>query len=139
MSPLRFAHSVLNSNFGVIDRQSEKTTDALRPDILTIAGASSLEVLVVSWSPGEVRDPTPTWMLRRPELPLSVESLRPQMWVAEIVYFPLETELLRTAREIDCRTLDGSGMAVFQVADAFRLSSGIAPGIETMRNHFESV
>ena len=61
------------------------------------------------------------------------------MRVAEIVYFPLETELLRTAREIGCRTLDGSGMAVFQVAEAFRLSSGIAPGIETMRNHFESV
>ena len=60
------------------------------------------------------------------------------MWVAEVVYFPIETELLRTAREIGCRALDGSGMAVFQAAEAFRLFTGITPNVERMLQHFES-
>jgi len=47
--------------------------------------------------------------------------------VAEIVYFPLETELLRVARAKGCRTVDGGGMAVFQAVGAFRLFTGIEP------------
>jgi shikimate dehydrogenase len=47
--------------------------------------------------------------------------------VADIEYFPIETELLRRARALGCRTLDGGGMAVFQAAQAFRLFTGIAP------------
>ena len=42
------------------------------------------------------------------------------LWVADVVYRPLETELLRAARERGCRTLDGGGMAVFQAAEAVR-------------------
>ncbi|MCX5440479.1 shikimate dehydrogenase [Streptomyces sp. NBC_00056] len=64
---------------------------------------------------------TPTGMAAHPGLPLPVRLLRPSLWVAEVVYRPLETELLRTAREVGCATLDGGGMAVFQAADAFRL------------------
>ncbi|RFC71558.1 shikimate dehydrogenase [Streptomyces sp. AcE210] len=64
---------------------------------------------------------TPTGMAAHPGLPLPARLLRPSLWVAEVVYRPLETELLRTARELDCATLDGGGMAVFQAADAFRL------------------
>lgn len=79
---------------------------------------------------------TPTGMSGYPGLPLPQELLRPQLWVAEIVYFPLETELLRAARRAGCRTLDGSGMAVFQAAEAFRLFTGIAPDAERMRRHF---
>ncbi|MBV9758015.1 MAG: shikimate dehydrogenase, partial [Alphaproteobacteria bacterium] len=68
---------------------------------------------------------TPTGMESHPGMPLPAALLRPALWVAEIVYFPLETELLRAARAIGCRTLDGGGMAVFQAADAFRLFTGI--------------
>lgn len=82
---------------------------------------------------------TPTGMAKHPGLPLSASLLRAQTWVAEIVYFPLETELLRTARALGCRTLDGSGMAVFQAAEAFRLFTGIMPDVERMRRHFESM
>jgi shikimate dehydrogenase len=69
---------------------------------------------------------TPTGTAKHPGLPLSAKFLRPELWVAEIVYFPLETELLRTAKRIGCRTLSGGGMAVFQAAEAFRLFTGIA-------------
>lgn len=82
---------------------------------------------------------TPTGMAGNSGLPLPANLLRPEMWVAEIVYFPLETELLRTAREIGCRTLDGSGMAVFQAAEAFRLFTDIAPDAQRMRRHFDSM
>ena len=82
---------------------------------------------------------TPTGMGKHPGLPLPADLLRPAMWVAEIVYFPLETELLRTARALGCRTLDGSGMAVYQAAEAFRLFTGITPDAARMRRHFESM
>ena len=53
--------------------------------------------------------------------------LQPELWVADVVYRPLETELLRDARERGCRTLDGGGMAVFQAALSFALFTGIEP------------
>ncbi|SOE07893.1 shikimate dehydrogenase [Streptomyces sp. Ag109_G2-15] len=70
---------------------------------------------------------TPTGMAAHPGLPLPADLLHPGLWVAEVVYRPLETELLRTARAAGCATLDGGGMAVFQAADAFRLFTGREP------------
>lgn len=82
---------------------------------------------------------TPTGMAKYPGLPLRSELLRPALWVAEIVYFPLETELVRLARQLGCRTLDGSGMAVFQAVEAFRLFTGIAPDVRRMQHTFASM
>jgi shikimate dehydrogenase len=82
---------------------------------------------------------TPTGMASHPGLPLPPELLRPSMWVAEIVYFPLETALLRAARARGCRTLDGGGMAVFQAVEAFRLFTGITPDAERMLRHFATM
>ncbi|MBR0659813.1 shikimate dehydrogenase [Neoroseomonas oryzicola] len=79
---------------------------------------------------------TPVGMAKLPGTPLPVALLRPALWVAEIVYFPLETDLLRAARAIGCRTLDGGGMAVFQAVDAFRLFTGREPDAERMLRHF---
>lgn len=75
---------------------------------------------------------TPTGMAAHPGLPLPAELLHPGLWVAEVVYRPLETELLRTARALGCATLDGGGMAVFQAADAFRLFTGREPDSASM-------
>jgi shikimate dehydrogenase len=82
---------------------------------------------------------TPIGMVAHPGLPLPAALLRPALWVAEIVYFPLETELLRTARALGCRTRDGGGMAVFQAAEAFRLFTRITPDSERMLRHFASM
>jgi len=82
---------------------------------------------------------TPTGMVKYPGLPLPAALLRPALWVAEIVYFPLETELLRVARRLGCRTMNGSGMAVFQAVEAFRLFTGITPDAERMQRHFASM
>jgi len=76
---------------------------------------------------GGLINATPSGMAAHPGLPLPAELLHPRLWVAEVVYRPLETELLRTARALGCATLDGGGMAVFQAADAFRLFTGREP------------
>lgn len=67
---------------------------------------------------------TPVGMAKFPGLPVPVELLSPKLWVSEIVYFPLETQLLGEARARGCRTMSGAGMAVFQAVEAFRLFSG---------------
>ncbi|MOA05421.1 Quinate/shikimate dehydrogenase [compost metagenome] len=59
--------------------------------------------------------------------------------MAEIVYFPLETELLRNARALGCRTLDGGNMAVFQAVKAFELFSGVVPDAQRMLEHFQGM
>ena len=82
---------------------------------------------------------TPVGMAKLPGTPLPVALLRPALWVAEIVYFPLETELLRAARAIGCRTLDGGGMAVFQAVGAFRLFTGLEPDAARMQRHFAAM
>ena len=82
---------------------------------------------------------TPTGMAKLPGMPLPAELLHPALWVAEIVYFPLETELLRVARSLGCQTLDGGGMAVFQAVRAFQLITGLEPDAERMRRHFLSM
>ncbi len=79
---------------------------------------------------------TPVGMATYPGLPLPAGLLRPALWVAEIIYFPLETALLRQARALGCRTLDGGGMAVFQAVGAFRLFTGIEPDAGRMQRHF---
>ena len=79
---------------------------------------------------------TPTGMEGHPGLPLDEAFLHPELWVAEVVYRPLETELLQRAREIGCRTLDGGGMAVFQAADSFELFTGVEPDRDRMLRHF---
>lgn len=82
---------------------------------------------------------TPMGMKKLPGMPVPVELLRAELWVAEIVYFPLETELLRNARALGCRTLDGGNMAVFQAVKAFELFCGVVPDAQRMLEHFQSM
>jgi shikimate dehydrogenase len=82
---------------------------------------------------------TPLGMDAHPGMAFPASLLRPDLWVAEVVYFPLETQMLREARAIGCRTADGGGMAVFQAVEAFRLFSGVTPDAERMRRHFLSM
>ncbi|WP_236237657.1 shikimate dehydrogenase [Pseudomonas faucium] len=81
---------------------------------------------------------TPVGMAKLPGTPLPVEWLHGRLWVAEIIYFPLQTELLRAARALGCRTLDGSHMAVFQAVKAFELFSGRQADARRMQAHFAS-
>ena len=106
--------AALNRGFGA-GRARAATPDRL-PELLAAADGNGGLVHV-----------TPTGMAAHPGLPLPAGLLHPGLWVAEVVYRPLETELLRTARTAGCATLDGGGMAAFQAADAFRLFTGREP------------
>lgn len=79
---------------------------------------------------------TPVGMMGQPGLALPAELLRPDLWVADIVYFPLEKELLHAARRRGSPTLDGGAMAVFQAAEAFRLFTGHRPDPQRMLARF---
>lgn len=75
-------------------------------------------------------------MASHPGTPIPKMALRPEHWFAEIIYFPMETELLAHARSIGCRTADGAGMALYQAVRAFELFSGVTPDAEAMRRDF---
>src|ERR1700761_4867063 len=82
---------------------------------------------------------TPTGMAKLPGLPLPVELLHRDLWVADIVYFPIRTALLQAAEAIGCRTLSGGGMAVYQAVDAMRIFTGLEPDAERMFAHFQTL
>jgi shikimate dehydrogenase len=82
---------------------------------------------------------TPTGMAAHPGLPLSAGLLRPDLWVAEVVYFPLETELVSVARSLGSPVVDGGGMAVYQAVGAFELFTGVSPDADRMLAHFTSL
>ena len=81
---------------------------------------------------------TPMGMLGCPEAPIDTSLLEARQWVADIVYFPLETTLLREARRRGCATLDGSGMAVYQAAAAFQIFTGRVPDVPRMLSSFNA-
>ena len=79
---------------------------------------------------------TPLGMLNHPGSAIPAALLTPRHWVADIVYFPLETELLRDAGLRGCRTLDGSGMVVHQAAAAFEIFTGLVADRNRMLRSF---
>jgi shikimate dehydrogenase len=79
---------------------------------------------------------TPTGMDKLPGLPLPAQLLRPELWVAEIVYFPLDTELLQAARARGCATVDGGTMAVGQAIGAFEHFTGHSADAARVEAHF---
>ena len=79
---------------------------------------------------------TPVGMLRHPGMPFPEALLRPSLWVSEVVYVPLETELLKAARRLGCRTADGGHMNVGQAVRGFRLFTGLDADADRMDAHF---
>jgi shikimate dehydrogenase len=58
-------------------------------------------------------------MVDKPPLTLSLDRLKPPTLVTDIVYAPLETEMLRVAKEQGCATVDGLGMLLHQAVPGF--------------------
>ncbi len=79
---------------------------------------------------------TPVGMLGFPGNPVPMEMIEARHWVMDVIYTPLETELIQTARGKGARAVGGAGMCVHQAAEAFRLFTGVAPDVERMRRTF---
>ncbi len=78
---------------------------------------------------------TPVGMARHPGLPIAAADLRKDLWVADIVYRPVETALVRAAQAVGAQTLSGVGMSVFQAVAAFEMFTGRAADAEAMLAH----
>ena len=101
--------------------------------------AEALASAKASEKPTGLIHATPTGMDKLPGLPLDVKLLRSELWVSEIVYFPLETALLKAARATGCAVCDGGTMAVGQAVGAFRHFTGRDPDAARMDAHFRSM
>lgn len=77
---------------------------------------------------------TPIGMAARPGTPIPPDALVPRHWVADIIYFPPETELLRVARSKGCRAINGIGMVVGQAALALEIITGHQPDTARMQH-----
>ena len=125
----------------VVDLDIERATalagelSARRPESRVDASASDKLPVLLASSDGVVHC-TPTGMAEHPGIPFSAEMLHPDLWVADIVYRPLDTELLTSARRAGCRVCDGGHMAVHQATEAFELITGITPDADRMSRHF---
>lgn len=82
---------------------------------------------------------TPTGMAQHPGVAFPPEAMTPGAWVADVVYRPLETELLRRSRAVGLATLDGGLMAVGQAVDSLRLITGREPDALRMNRHFHDL
>ena len=139
------AHALLAEGVGWLGIRDTDTAraEALAADLNTRFGAGRAarceDLAAVLRDADGVVNCTPVGMAKLPGMPLDPALLHPRLWVAEIIYFPLETDLLRAARALGCRTLAGSGMAVFQAVGAFRLFTGREPDAARMQAHFAAM
>jgi shikimate dehydrogenase len=79
---------------------------------------------------------TPIGMAAHPGTPLPADLLDERFWVADVVYRPLMTALVRAALDRGCRVLTGAGMAVNQAADSFELFTGLRASRAAMTTTF---
>jgi shikimate dehydrogenase len=79
---------------------------------------------------------TPIGMTGHPGMPVDPSLLHSGLWVADVIYRPLETELIKAARGKGCAVLDGGRMVVGQAAAAFELFTGITADAERMLASF---
>ncbi len=82
---------------------------------------------------------TPIGMAAHPGSPLPDALLHAELWLADIVYRPLDTALLRAARAAGCTVLNGAAMAVHQAADAFELITGRPADRHAMLRDFDEL
>ncbi len=68
-------------------------------------------------------------MVGQPRLEIDLAHLPREALVYDIVYRPLETELLAAARARGNRVVDGLGMLLFQARPGFRLWFGREPEV----------
>jgi quinate/shikimate dehydrogenase (NAD+) len=139
------AHALLKlgaQRLSIVDVERQRAAELAR-DLCGRFGAERAAAVddparVIASADGVV-NATPVGMAKYPGLPLAAETLSARLWVADIIYVPLETALLKTARALGCRTMGGGGMMVYQAVEAFRLFTGIEPDAARMLAHFAAM
>jgi shikimate dehydrogenase len=76
---------------------------------------------------GAVINATPSGLDAAETLGFDLQSLSPRAIVMDMVYRPLITPLLRSAQDLDLRTVDGLEMLIGQARPSFKVLFGVAP------------
>ncbi|MEO3997444.1 shikimate dehydrogenase [Mesorhizobium sp. CAU 1732] len=124
----------------IVDTDAERAT-ALAEHMRKVSRAdvtATADIAAAISQASGIVNTTPVGMKKYPGMPFDRARLTPDHWVAEIIYFPTETELLRNARGLGCKVLPGIGMAIGQAVRAFELFTGRATDMTSMANHFEA-
>lgn len=82
---------------------------------------------------------TPLGMENHPGMALDPSMLEPAAWVADVVYFPKDTALVRAARQQGLRVMDGTGMALWQAVEAFALITDQTANPRRMAKHLNTL
>jgi shikimate dehydrogenase len=128
-------------SIAVLNRSAERA-QMLVDDLSPHAGGTWLEALPAapgSWAKMASRaqllvNCTSVGMVGAPqdESPVPAGLIRPEMLVFDLVYRPLETQLLRDARASGARVLGGLPMLVYQGAASFKIWTGQEAPIDIM-------
>jgi shikimate dehydrogenase len=110
-----------------------------RADVLAAALGANVKARLVPMDLGDwtkaagdaalVVHTTSAGMKGSPPLDLALDVLPKGAAVCDIVYNPLETELLKRARARGLKTIDGLGMLMHQAVPAFRAFYGVTPKV----------
>lgn len=115
---VRLANRTLERARAIADQFKGDVVPTLWDDIP--AAAAQAQLLVNTTSLG---------MKGQPPLAIDLAALPANAVVADLVYVPLETELLRAARARGLRTADGLGMLLHQAVRGFELWFGQRPTV----------
>jgi shikimate dehydrogenase len=120
------------SDVAVVNRSvpNAEAAAALAPQarVGSLADVAAADVLVNATSVG----------MGNAELPLDPALLHGGLTVADIVYHPLETALLRAAAAVGARCVDGLGMLVHQACHQQRWWTGVEPDPTVIRSAAEA-
>ena len=64
---------------------------------------------------------------------VKADKLREDMVVMDLIYNPLETVLLKEAKKVGAKAINGLGMLIYQGAIAFKIWTGVEPNVEVMK------
>lgn len=137
------AHALLEcgvQTLAIVDIVPQRA-EALAADLRALFGA---EVTASSDPSTEARvadgivNTTPVGMAKLPGMPIAAELLEQRHWVADVIYFPLETAFMAEARRRGCEVLSGAGMAVYQAVRALELFTGLEADASAMEATFRA-
>ena len=118
-------------------------TNRTRSKAQIISENLGAKVKVVDWrkapeTVGEVDiiiNATSMGMVGQPEFSQPISRAKKTAMVVDIVYNPIQTEFLKTAQEIGCKTVDGLGMLIYQAIPGFEKWFGTRPNVsEDLKN-----
>ncbi|MDV4144662.1 shikimate dehydrogenase [Shimia sp. FJ5] len=115
----------------LLTNRTKERADVLRADF-------GDRIRVVDWETAEgalaeaatLVNTTSLGMLGKAPLEVSLAALASTATVTDIVYTPLETDLLRNAKEKGCPTVDGLGMLLHQAVPGFEAWFGTRPEVD---------